>query len=488
MSKQQYLTDYLHKNAANHPDKTALVFNDEVFTWQQLDDLVVTASAALADKVPSDKQCVIGLLFANGWEFIVAYLAILDRGHIAMPFDVTHKALEIGAIIDQMKPQLIITNNRQKSVLPASHPTILLSELLNTDKPATEGLRLTPETQIATLLFTSGTTGKPKATPYTHANHIWNIKVTSKVVHWNNDDTMLLSLPLSHWHGLVMGLSGIIYHGNTLYLHERFDPVKTLQALSSGNISIYTHISIAYIEMVKQPESADYDVSNVKVLISASSALPPAVSEEFKRRFHHDILECYGSSETGRIASNTPEDLHIGTPGKLLPGVKARVNKDNELEIVSPGLFPGYYNNDLATKEKFTPDGWWKTGDIVELKDGYLLLKGRIQERIKRNGLTLYPRDIEWALMQHPKMKEAFVMGVQQQYNPSDTLVYFLVTTLSVGEVVDFSKQSLPAAWRADHILILDIFPKLSNGKPKLGELKKMAEQRIGDATSERPK
>jgi acyl-CoA synthetase (AMP-forming)/AMP-acid ligase II len=187
----------------------------------------------------------VALLATNSPEFIIAYLAVLRAGHIVMPIDPVFKKLEIDAILDRLQPAMLVAQERyQDQVGEHRMPTHFLQKLLEqpASEPNHEPLRLTADKQVASLTFTSGTSGMPKAVPNTHANHIWNIQACSAVWDWTADDSLLITLPLSHMHGLVIGLSGIIYHGNTLYLHQQsFDAKAVLRELASGKISIFTH-------------------------------------------------------------------------------------------------------------------------------------------------------------------------------------------------------------------------------------------------------
>src|SRR5262249_41762280 len=162
---------------------------------------------------------------------------------------------------------------------------------------------------------------------------------------WTSEDTLLITLPLSHWYGLVMGLSATLYHGNTLYLHQQaFETSDVLAELASGKISMFTHVPLAYMKMLEQKDTK-IDLSGVRVLISGGGPLPPALSDEFEQRFGVRIVETYGSSETGRIAANTLDDRMQGTPGKPLPGVQLKLSSEDEILIKTPGMFPGYYHN-----------------------------------------------------------------------------------------------------------------------------------------------
>ncbi|MBX4201771.1 acyl--CoA ligase [Candidatus Saccharibacteria bacterium] len=465
-------------NALRIPSKPAIVFDDRTLSWSELAQLVNETAGDIYKRVGTlDKQIVIGLLLPNGWQFVVSYLAILKLGHIAMPLDPTFKEIEVRAVLDQIPAEMIITDNHYSKLLGSGNDGVkLFDDIKHGSGHDTDFVpfRIVASKQIASLVFTSGTTGRPKAAPYTHRNHIWNIEACSSVWNWNQDDSLLISLSLAHWYGLVMGLSGIIYHGNTMYLQDWFDEKKTLQALASGKITIFTHISTVYLKLIE--ERGDYDISGVRLCISGGSALPPAVWETFKQRFGQEILECYGSSETGRIASNLLDERIPGSPGRILDGVDLKLSSESEVLIKSDGVFPGYYKNAKATKSSHTSDGYWRTGDIADMQNGRIVLKGRVQERIRRFGYTISPRDIEWALHQNPKIKETYVLGAQAPDQPNDTLIYFIKSELSVSEIDTYCKENLPFAWRADSIIKLDSIPRTRNGKPKIDKLRQLAE------------
>ena len=476
MTQPTHITDYLAETARKFPDKPAFVCKDRTLTWAELQTESEDMARAILARVPSREQQVVGLLMYNSWQFIVAYLGILRAGHIVLPLDPSFKKLENESITEQVKPVVTVTSNTFLSEIPDGFETILFEgEIPKGAADLTEALRLPAEEQIATLLFTSGTTGKPKVTAYTHANHMWNIGAVADLWKWTADDCILLSLPLSHWHGLVMGVAGAIHRGNTVYLPERFSAEDTVKALASGDISLFMHVPIAYFKLVEYAGERTFDISKVRLCISGSSYLPPAIWEAFKLAFGQEILERYGSSETGLIASNTLDARHPGVVGHVLPGVEVRVESDGQLAMRSPGRFLGYFRNPEATKKNFTADGWWLTGDIGEFNDdGELRLKGRIQEKIKKLGYTVFPRDVEWALMQNPEVHDVVVIGVQVPDALSDTMVYFVVSDLHEQEIIDYSKKNLPGAWRPDRIIKLDEMPKTRSGKPKLRELRTM--------------
>ncbi len=453
-----------------------MIFEGQQINWQDLWRQVEATSRFFAGELGDSQQKVVALLMTNSIEFISIYLAAVHAGHIVMPIDPVYKKLEIDAIIEKVQPAMIILQSRYASQISRHFiPLLDAGEVLKKNVAENSPLlRISPKKQIVSLTFTSGTSGTPKIVPNTHANHVWNIEICSRVWEWTERDSLLINLPLSHWYGLVMGLSGAIYHGNRLYLRQQsFDAKGMLEDLSSGEISLFTHTPLGYMKMLDQ--AGDYDLSQVRLFISGSAPFPPKLWRQFKKRFGIEVLETYGSSETGRIAANTLNDIKLGSPGKILPGVDVRLSDDHEVTVRSDGLFPGYWMNTAATKEATAGGGYWRTGDLGRLEDGHLILKGRIQERIRRFGYTVSPRDVEWALLENPKIREVLVMGKQAAGQANDQLIYFISGTINEDEIRRYCKDNLPFSWRPDHIVILDAIPRTRNGKPKISALKEMA-------------
>lgn len=475
-----YLTDYLVKNAKQSPNKPAIIFEGDTYTWAQLYEKVELVAQVLTTQIPANEQSIIGIHLPNSPEFVIAYLAIVHVGHIAMPLDPNFKKPEVVNVVDQMRPLFTITNEDSDSFFAQAHRTVLFSAL--SGKPASKEiqhyLRFDPSKQYVSMLFTSGTTGNPKATPYSHTNHQWNINAVSDLWKWTTDDTLLISLALSHWHGLCVGLTGALMHGNTIYLQERFEPEATLQSLSTGDISLFMHVPIAYSKIVEHKVGSRYDLSKVRLCISGSSFLPPAIWHQFKERFSQEILERYGASEMGFLTSNSLDLRTPGCVGKPLNGVTIELQKSGEIAMNSPGLFNGYWKNDEASEEHITKNGLWLSGDIAEFDDlGRIHLKGRVQEKMKKFGYTVYPRDVEWSLMQNSRITDAIVLSIQSEEELSDRFVYFVVTDLTETEIIDYCKTNMPNYWRPDTIKILDAIPRTGRAsKPALKELRALAQ------------
>lgn len=457
--------------------KPALIYKDVELTWEQLYKESLKAGAYIASRTASEKQEIIGMLLTNSDDFVISYLGILAAGHTALPLDPSYKKLELDAIMQQIPPKFVITNSDYESRFDHHGIGAVMVSEVRADRAANfVSVKLPAGKQIASIVFTSGTTGRPKAATYSHANHTWNIKVCSEVWRWTADDTILISLPLSHWYGLVMGMAGSLYHGSTMYLQEWFDAPETLEYLASGKVTIFTHVAQFYSKLLEITKGNKYDLSKVRLCISGGAPMAPVIWQEFKKRFGQEILEVYGSSETGRIASNLLDERIPGSPGRPLPGVDVKLSEAGEVLVKSKGLFPGYYKNPEETDAGFTDDGYWRTGDIGEFQNGRLILKGRKIERIRKKGYTISPRDIEWAMRKNPSVDEIHVLSRQMPANEDDKLIYFIVTKLSEEELNTYCKKNLLFAWRPDKIVMVKSLPRTHNGKVAIGKLKEMVQ------------
>ena len=443
-------------------------------SWQQLLDEASWVAGFIFDALDGQQQKVVSLLLSDSWQFVVAYFGITLSGNIAMPVDITFKKLEIDFVTGKVNPELVIAGKATRTLL--TRPVVLIEDILaaKTACPRME-YRLPPSQQIATLFLSSGTTGRPKPIPNTHQNQLWDIEAISKPYGWRADDSLLITLHLAHRHGLVICLLGALYHGNTVYLEERFDPARVLQILSSGKVSFYSTVPLAYEKLTEFNPREKFDLSSMRLFASSSSPLPPYLAERFKSRFGHDILDRYGTSETGSIAIRPSSSAHDFS-AEPLAGVKVRIETGGEVAILSPGLFPGYYKNLEATKKSLTQDGWWLTGDLGEIKDGRLILRGRAKERIQKSGYSIYPQDIEWALKQSPGVTEVKVTHVETS-SLDDKIFAFFSGQASKEDLIEYSRLNLPRSWRPDEFLKLKSIPKTANGKPQMTKLRSMLPQ-----------
>jgi malonyl-CoA/methylmalonyl-CoA synthetase len=234
------------------------------------------------------------------------------------------------------------------------------------------------------------------------------------------------------------------------------------------------HVPVAFQKLVDYAPWESINLTKVRLFVSGSSYCPPSLWKKFHSRYNAKILERYGSSETGIICSNLYEQRIPGCAGKPLPGVKMEFlggKIKGEIAVKSPGIFLGYYMNNKANEEKFTKDGFVKTGDIGVLKNGRIYLRGRIQEKIKKSGYTIYPRDVEWVINRNPKIIDSYVLGKQTK-SVNDEIIYFICKKkITKKGIMRYCEKNMPKYWLPDKVIFLKEIPRTRSGKPKITTL-----------------
>jgi malonyl-CoA/methylmalonyl-CoA synthetase len=349
---------------------------------------------------------------------VVAYVGALRAGLVVVPINATYTESEVSRIVRDARPAAAVVSDSRLAgwVANASERPIPVTDLdvgLRGSCSASD-VDGAGADDPALLIYTSGTTGQPKGVPLTHGNLLASATAVNLAWRWEPEDRLLLALPLFHVHGLGVGLNGSLCAGAAVALTAKFDPGEVADRAEQG-ATLYFGVPTMYERLV-QSGQADR-LRALRLLVSGSAPLAPALAAELARRTGQVPLERYGMTETVMLTSN-PYDgpRKPGTVGLPLPGVHVRLSDAGEVEVRGPNVIAGYYERPDADAEAFTPDGWFRTGDVGERdEDGYLRLVGRSKELIITGGYNVYPREVEEVLGAHPDVREVAVIG-----RPSD--------------------------------------------------------------------
>ncbi|MGD2115008.1 MAG: AMP-binding protein, partial [Acidobacteriota bacterium] len=390
------LLDLFEIQRLERPDAPALhdPATGATLTHRRLLDRVDGAAAALAGQgvTPGDRVA----FYADGSpDLVVLHLAVLRLGAIAVPVNLAYREREVGHILADSEPRLVLAGSEQRTIVDAVPAADRASvEAVATVEEALESARSTPErapaapegSSPALLVYTSGTTGRSKGAILTHDNLLATVTGLLAAWTWRADDVLLLALPLFHIHGLVVGLHTALAAGASTLLHRRFDAAAVVDALAGearagiqptrffGVPTMYRRL-LAEIEARPGPPRFD----RVRLFCSGSAPLPPETFEAFRRATGHAILERYGMSETGITLSNPYAGPRLpGTVGTPLPGVSARIvaagaevdpGGEGELQVRGSNVFSGYWRDPEKTAESFLADAdgrrWFRTGDLA---------------------------------------------------------------------------------------------------------------------------
>ena len=345
----------------------------------------------------------------------------------------------------------------------------------------------------AVILYTSGTTGRPKGAELTHAGLVRNAELTARTLLKNStDDVMMGCLPLFHVFGLTCGLNASVAAAGTLTLLPRFDPAKALEIIARDRVTIFEGVPTMYAAILHQPGADPAKTASLRVCVSGGAALPVEILRGFEEKFGCIILEGYGLSETSPVASfNHPDqERKPGSIGTPVEGVQMRLVDDagqpvpageiGEIAIRGHNVMKGYWNKPEATAEAIT-DGWFRTGDMAKVdSDGYYYIVDRKKDLIIRGGYNVYPREIEEVLHEHPAVAEVAVIGMPHPDLGEEVAAAVALkpgATATPEELRAFARDKMAAYKYPRYIWLVDSLPKGPTGKILRREVRLPEEQ-----------
>ncbi|MCU0774451.1 MAG: malonyl-CoA synthase [Ideonella sp.] len=374
-------------------------------------------------------------------EALMLYLAVLRSGHVALPLNIAYQSAEIEYFVGNAEPAVVVCAPRHfgwvsKIAFKAgvAHVFTLGDDRTGTllDRAAgrSDVHEVVPRQadDLAAILYTSGTTGRSKGAMLTHGNLGSNARTLHEA--WGfagreGRDVLVHALPIFHVHGLFVALHAALLSATRMVWFARFDPRATIERLRTA--TVFMGVPTMYVRLLAEPGFTREACAGMRLFVSGSAPLLAETFHEFRERTGHTILERYGMSETLMLTSNPyrPEDgeRRAGTVGRALPGVSVRVVGDKGqllpagevggVEVRGPNVFKGYWRMPEKTAEDFTPDLWFRTGDVGRLDEqGVLTLVGRSKDLIISGGYNVYPAEVEGVLNELPGVAESAVIGV----------------------------------------------------------------------------
>jgi long-chain acyl-CoA synthetase len=507
------LATMLRESALARPDKVAVILDQFRLDYKSVEALSNQVAGALRG-AGVERGDRVALMLPNVPQFVIAYYAILKAGAVVVPMNVLLRAPEIEWYVGDSESRVLITwedfadeavrgvgqlegvttfvvNKPGSEARPEG--TRAFAELMQ--GPPTFDLVATDPDDTAVILYTSGTTGKPKGAELTHFNLFMCCQVgADRLVEYEEQDVALAVLPLFHSFGQSNVMNTTIYAGGTLTLVPRFDADKVFEVIQRDRVSIFAGVPTMYFALLHHPRAADYDTSSMRLCISGGAAMPGEVMKAFEERFGVTILEGYGLSETSPTASfnRSQEEREFLSIGKPVWGVEMRIfdEQDHELppgrdsvgEIVIRGhnVMKGYFKKPADTEEAFR-GGWFHSGDMgYRDEKGFFFIVDRKKELIIRGGFNVYPREVEEVLYAHPAVQEAAVIGVpDEKFGEEVKAVVVLKQGQTVGEeeLIGYTKERVAAYKYPRTIEFVAELPKGATGKILKKELKAQREE-----------
>ncbi|MFL5909980.1 MAG: long-chain-fatty-acid--CoA ligase [Gaiellaceae bacterium] len=440
-------------------------------------------------------------------QFLFAYFGILKAGLVMVPLNPLLRAPEVAYHLSDSDTALLITFDaysteateaaRQVGGIPvymvSSGASTLPEGIRSFDElyrsPDSTEIAATSADDTAVLLYTSGTTGRPKGAELTHFQMYMACAVGGEAFGYRPEDVSLTVLPLFHVFGLSSTLNVAIRYGGSVVLLPRFEAAAALEALERRRCTVICGVPTMYIALL-HADVAGRDLSALRVGVSGGASIPGEVIRGFEEKFPGVvILEGYGLSETVALATfnRSAEDRRVLSIGKPMWGVDIRIvdEEDRELppgpehvgELVMRGhnVMKGYYKNPEATAEALR-GGWFRTGDLAYRdSDGFLFIVDRKKDLVIRGGFNVYPREIEEVLHQHPDVTEAAVVGRPDERLGEEVVAYVTVragASTDPAELIEFCKQRLAAYKYPRAVHLLDELPRNATGKVLKTELR----------------
>ncbi|HEY6312637.1 MAG TPA: long-chain fatty acid--CoA ligase [Streptosporangiaceae bacterium] len=483
------LSALLEQAAADHPDHTAIRMDDLTLSYAQLREAAGRMSALLASLgvEPGDR---VGLMLPNVPAFPIGFYGALATGAVVVPMNPLLKSREVAYYLGDSGAKVVVAwhaaaGEAAKGAADAGAQVIVaetpdLSGVL-ADQAATAAPSGRGDTDDAVILYTSGTTGRPKGAELTHAGLVSNAEISAQTLFdVGPGDVIMGCLPLFHVFGLTCGLNVSVASGATLTLLPRFDPAKALDIIARDAVTVFEGVPTMYAAMLHLPDADPAQAATLKVCASGGAAMPVEILRSFESKFGCIILEGYGLSETSPVASfNHPDqERKPGSIGTPIEGVQMRLIDDEgntvadgeigEIAIRGHNVMKGYWNKPEATAEAIR-DGWFRTGDMARVdEDGYYFIVDRKKDLIIRGGYNVYPREIEEVLHEHPAVAEVAVIGIPHPDLGEEVGAAVALkpgASATPDELRAFARERVAAYKYPRQVWLVDALPKGPTGK-----------------------
>ena len=502
----------LEDSARSVPDRDAIVFGDSRLTYRQVDAAASQVAGALR-AAGIGRGDTVALTCPNVPFFPIVYYGILKAGATVVPLNVLCTAREITYYLKDSgakayfcfigTEELPMAQSGHEAFTQADdcehfivmHPdpsaaapfddAVTLSRFTEGQSPAFDSVA-TAETDTAVVLYTSGTTGSPKGAQLSHSNMVHNAFVVHRLFGPAEHDVHLLALPLFHSFGQSVQMNAGFGAEATLVLLPRFDPDAALTAFQKEGVTVFAGVPTMYWALLNHPGAEEkYDLgaiaSRLRRAVCGGSPLTMEVINGFEKRFDVTILEGYGLSESSPVATfnRTDRPRRPGSVGFPVWGTQAKViradgttcdvDEPGEIALRGHHIMTGYLNRPEETAAVLDADGWFRTGDIGQVdSDGYLHIVDRLKEMIIRNGLNVYPREVEEVLMTHPDVSLVAVVGVPHERYGEEIKAYVIRqpgSTVDEDGLVEWAREQM-AAYKYPRIVeFRDSLPMTATGK-----------------------
>ncbi|MDP9902544.1 malonate--CoA ligase [Variovorax ginsengisoli] len=411
------------------------------YSWRDL-ERGSAMIANLLDALDMEPGARVAVQVEKSVEAMLLYLATLRAGYVFLPLNTAYRSLEVEYFIGNAEPAVVVCSSANAAwvapiaVAAGTQHVFTLDDdrtgtLLDVAAQCSDqhAVAAMGDDDLAAILYTSGTTGRSKGAMLTHRNLRSNAEVLKDYWGWEEGDVLIHALPIFHVHGLFVAIHGALINGSKMIWLNRFDPKRVVARLPDA--TVFMGVPTLYVRMLAEPGLTRQACARMRLFIAGSAPLLIETFNEWRERTGHTILERYGMSETAMLTSNpynpVQGERRGGTVGFALPGVNLRVvssaeadagricgtDEIGDIQVDGPNVFVGYWRMPEKTREEFTADGFFKTGDVGRIDGlGYITIVGRSKDLIISGGYNVYPAEIEGFINELPGVAESAVVGV----------------------------------------------------------------------------
>lgn len=487
------LNDNLKYSAARFPNRTAYTYLYETTTYADLDSFVDSAASGLSAG-GIKKGDKVAIILGNCPEFIIAYYGILRAGAVVVPINPSYTLGEISYILSNSQAKAVIADSSLEAIIsPLKEELENLKMVIYTDSIEFEWTweRLIldsneknespsiQEDDLAVILYTSGTTGKPKGAMLSHRNLTSNAASMSQLAEFTEEDRIIAVLPMFHVFSIATCINIPIACGAAIVIVPKFSPAEVINSIRKEKATLFAGVPTMFSFLLQVPGATADDFSSIRACFSGGASIPVELLHRFEEKFKVSILEGYGLSETAPVTAFNPlrGTRKPGSVGKDIPEVKNRVVDSNgmevprgeigELIVKGPNVMMGYLGMPESTSSALK-DGWFYTGDLARMDDeGYIYIVDRKKDMILVGGYNVYPREVEEVLYQHPAIVESAVIGIaDKEYG--EIVKAFLVTndeSITMDDILYFCQDKLAKYKLPKQMEFMKELPKNSTGK-----------------------
>src|SRR6185369_16218762 len=466
------LSRIVERWAAQFPSKTALHFDGQDISYLELWRRIEHATRCLQVE-RGDRVAWLGY---NSPDMLVLLFALARLGAILVPLNWRLTAAEHRAILEDCRPRWIFCGDEFEEHcrdLPVARGG--LDEAGEAEFPGRDA-------DDVLIVYTSGTTGRPKGAVLTQSALLWNGFNSIHAHDLSQSDHVLTALPLFHVGGLNNQTLPALLAGATVTLHRRFDPGQWLADVAKRRPTVSLLVPATLQAVISHPAWASTDLSSLKMLNAGSMVIPDSMIRAFHDR-GIPVGQIYGCTETAPIAVVLlKEDAirKLGSTGKPAPHCEVKL-VDDEIWVRGPNVMRCYWNDPAGTAASLTPDGWFKTGDLARIDDeGYYWIMGRSKDVIISGGENIYPAELENVLADCPAIAEAAVIGIEDaKWGEAACACVVRKTTIDEQAVLNLFRDRLAKFKHPRRVVFLDSLPKNAMGKVQKFELKKLLERAV---------